>query len=261
MRGVVRIEVQETAGELGALLLESKYIKELKPLRNIAARRRLRIIVATKKVNKHGFAEVVLNPIDYWSVDTSTPVLGLFKHLKQAKEYLTRAAREYRLCPKLLGLERQTKYCFSYHLGYCDGACMGEGDPDGYNARLEKAFDDRRIKAWPFRGPIVFEETSPLTGARESFVIDNWCLLSSFRSNKNGATLQAQEQHRFDYDSYKILYGFLTDTSNRKKIRVPVGEELRSLKMRLTSAQKGDKTQPRKTHSGSTVHELPDRQC
>ncbi len=219
MRGVARIEIQETAGELGALLLESKYIKELKPLRNLALRRRRRIIVAVKKLNKQGFAVVSLKPIDYWSVDTATPVLGLFKHLTQARAYLADAARKYRLCPKLLKLEQPSHYCFSYHLGRCDGACMGEGDPEKYNARLEKAFEDRRIKAWPFERAIVVEETSELTGARESFVIDNWCLLGSYRSDRNGRTSLFQGIHRFDYDSYKILYSYLVDKKNGRRVR------------------------------------------
>ena len=150
MRGVTKIEIRETAGELGALLLESKLIKELRPLKNIASRRRRRIIIAHKKLNNQGFAVVSLKAIDYWSVDASMPVLGLFKHRTQAMEYLAEAAKTYRLCPKLLKLEQPRGYCFSYHLGRCDGACAGEGDPEEYNARLEKAFEARRIAAWPY---------------------------------------------------------------------------------------------------------------
>lgn len=45
-RQVARIEVQETAGELGALLLESELIKQLKPLHNKRLRRQRRLIVA-----------------------------------------------------------------------------------------------------------------------------------------------------------------------------------------------------------------------
>lgn len=219
MRGVKRIEIEETAGELGALLLESKYIKELRPLRNIAARRRRRIIIAVRKLNKQGFAVVSLKAIDYWSIDTSTPVLGIFKHRTQALEYLSEAARTYRLCPKLLKLEQPKRYCFSYHLGRCDGACMGEGDPDEYNARVDRAFAARRIKAWPYEGPIIVEEQSPTSNSRESFVIDNWCLTGSFRSSENGLKPLTVGHHRFDYDSYKILYAYLTDPKNKNVVR------------------------------------------
>ena len=219
MRGVKRIEIQETAGELGALLLESKYIKELRPLRNIAARRRRRIIVAVKKLNKLGFAVVTLKAIDYWSIDPSMSVLGLFKHRTQAMEYLADAARKYRLCPKLLRLEQPKRYCFSYHLGRCDGACMGEGDADEYNARVDKAFEDRRIAAWPFQSAVVVEERSQSGSCYERFVIDNWCLVESSRSEARGGSAALAGKHRFDYDSYKILYVFLTDPKNARLIR------------------------------------------
>lgn len=219
MRGVRRIEIEETAGELGALLLESRYIKELRPLRNVAARRRRRIIVALKKLNRQGFATVTLNAIDYWSVSASTPVLGLFKHKTQAMEYLSEAARTYRLCPKLLRLEQPKRYCFSYHLGRCDGACMGEGDPGEYNRRVDHAFEDRRIKAWPYNGPVVVEEESPSGTARESFVIDNWCLTGATQYRVASDNHAQSEPHRFDYDSYKIIYAYLTDPKNSSRIR------------------------------------------
>jgi DNA polymerase III subunit epsilon len=229
MQGVRKIEVEETAGELGALLLESKYIKELRPLKNVAARQRRRIIVAVKKLNNRGFAVVSLKAIDYWSVDTSSPVLGLFKHRTQAMEYLSETARTYRLCPKLLKLEQPKRYCFSYHLGRCDGACMGEGDPAAYNARLDKAFEARRVKAWPFEGPIVVEEKSPLADSREYFLLDNWCLLGSRKSDVTGMRSWTEGHHRFDYDSYKILYAYLADPRNNDVVRAATRKELTSL--------------------------------
>ena len=219
MRGVKRIEVEETSGELGALLLESKYIKELRPLKNIAARRRRGIVIATRTLNKQGFAVVSLKVVDYWSVDTSTPALGLFKHKTQAMEFLSQAAKKHRLCTKLLKLEQPHQYCFAYHLGRCDGACMGEGNPQEYNARLEKAFEERRVKAWPFQGTIVVEETSVENGTRESFFIDNWCLIGSCRQSAQGNAERLVGQHRFDYDSYKILYSYLTDPRHPIVIR------------------------------------------
>ena len=226
MRGVRKIGIQETAGELGALLLESKFIKELRPLKNIASRRRRRIIVAIKKPNKERFTIVTLKAIDYWSIDPSTPVLGLFKHRTQAMEYLSEVARTYRLCPKLLKLEQPKRYCFAYHLGYCDGACMGEGDPEEYNSRVDKAFEDRRIKAWPFKGTMVVEERSTMNGASELFFIDNWCLVGSHRSEGRDAGHSVGGQHRFDYDSYKILYAYLMDPRNKDVIHPATNREL-----------------------------------
>lgn len=125
-RRVRRVIARETAGELGALLLESQLIKELRPMYNVAARRRRRIVIARKTMNNQGYAVVTLEPVDYLEVKENEPVLGVFKHKTQAKEYLAMIAKTHRLCPKLLRLETARHYCFSYHLGQCDGACMGE---------------------------------------------------------------------------------------------------------------------------------------
>jgi len=202
-RRVKRIEIRTTAGELGALLLESKLIKELRPLHNVAAKRRRRIIIAKRTNARDGYTGVTLEAIDRIDPVHVGSILGLFKHTTQAKEFLAAIARSHRLCPKLLHLEQARTYCFSYHLGHCSGACMGEEDPDAYNTRVEAAFEERRIKAWPYSGRLVIEEYSAENNLRESFVIDNWCLVESLDSTK--------ALHRFDYDSYRILYSYLSE--------------------------------------------------
>jgi DNA polymerase-3 subunit epsilon len=234
MRRVRRVEVRETAGELGALLLESKLIKELRPLFNVMSRRRRRIIAARRSVDKRGYHTVALTAIDYFSIKPKMPVLGIFKTRTQAKEFLTAAAREYRLCPKLMRLETPSRYCFSYHLGRCSGACMGEEDPAAYNARVEQAFDARRIKAWPYPGPVIVEEQSPRAESRELFLVDNWCLLGSVTRADSGLSPSLPGAHRFDYDSYRILYAYLTDERNAPTIRTPDRAELRALTSRVS---------------------------
>jgi DNA polymerase-3 subunit epsilon len=219
-RRVTRIEVRETAGELGALLLESRLIKELRPMFNVAAKRRRRIIIARRALNAQGYATIKLEPIDYLKLDPSMPVLGIFKHTTQAKEFLRSVARSHRLCPKLLRLENARKHCFSYHLGSCDGACMGEEPVEDYNARVETAFEERRIKAWPYDGGVVVEEVSGENGKRELFMIDQWCLVGGVVYDGNRRESGQHLQHRFDYDSYRILYGYLTDPHRSPSISV-----------------------------------------
>ncbi len=218
-RRVRRVDTRETAGELGALLLESKLIKELHPMFNVASRQRRRIIVARGSLNAGGYLVISLEAIDALHLRPDSPVMGIFKHRTQAREFLSQAARDHRLCPKLLRIETGRGYCFSYHLGQCDGACNGEEDPAAYNKRVEQAFDERRIRAWPYAGAIVIEEESP-AGLRESFVIDNWCLLESRRSNARPEEATDPTPHRFDYDSYKILYTYLSDPANAGRISV-----------------------------------------
>ena len=217
-RKVHRVEVRRTAGELGALLLESQLIKELRPFYNVAQRMRRRIIVARSILNKQGYIVVNLDAVDYLEVRESEPILGVFKNRTQAKEFLDTIAKSHRLCPKLLKLEVTRGYCFSYHLHQCDGACMGEEDMERYNARLEEAFEARRVKAWPYEGAVAIEERGSDGGHREVFLLDNWCLIGGVRSSDGTFEKSVQTPRRFDYDSYKILYSYMVDSRNRNTI-------------------------------------------
>jgi DNA polymerase-3 subunit epsilon len=227
------IEVRETAGDLGALLLESRLIKELYPLYNVKAKQRRRIVIAQQSFNSQGYAIISLKAVDYIDPTNTKPIMGIFKHKTQAKEFLVTVAKQFRLCSKLLKLENSRGCCFAYHLGQCDGACVGEEDTEKYNARVDEAFDARRIKAWPFDGTIVVEEESKTAG-KEIFIVDNWCLLGSYKTaakKEFHLPLKSSEGkkkdfclHRFDYDSYKILYNYLTDKRNQSKIQKLLSE-------------------------------------
>ena len=224
-RRIRRIETRGTPGELGALLLESQLIKELRPMFNVAARRRRRIIIARKVEDKRGYAGIDLEAVEYLKFEDGSPIMAIFKHRTQAKEYLKLIARKHRLCPKLLGLEAARTYCFSYHLGYCQGACMGEEDVRQYNDRFEMAFEERRVKAWPYDGGVLVEERSETTGERELFLLDNWCLVASYRLTGSGLTEHIRGNHRFDYDSYKILLSFLSSAEHAHFLRCLPREE------------------------------------
>jgi DNA polymerase III subunit epsilon len=212
---IYRIEVRDTAGELGALLLESQLIKELRPMYNVRSRQPRRIILARRVENAQGYVAVKLEAVDYLDLKPEAPILGIFKHKTQAKEFLETISKTHRLCSKLLRLENSHGCCFSYHLGHCSGACIGEEDAAVYNARVEAAFEARRIIAWPFEGPITVEEISKDKKMREAFVIDNWCLIAGSRkNNRSGRSESSSSPHRFDYDTYKLLYSYVMDEGN-----------------------------------------------
>jgi DNA polymerase-3 subunit epsilon len=223
MKRIHRIDVHETAGELGALLLESRLIKELRPAYNVRLRQPRRIIIARRAENEQGYATVKLEAVDYLDIKPDSPILGIFKHKTQAKEFLDVVAKTHRLCPKLLRLENSSGYCFSYHLAQCSGACMGEEDVSAYNTRVEAAFEARRITAWPFAGKVTIEEVSKNKKLHEIFVIDNWCLVASYNDvnvvSKKFPRQQKSSPHRFDYDTYKILYSYVMDKENKIKIQ------------------------------------------
>lgn len=219
---VASIDFRRTAGELGALLLESQLIMELRPLWNVRQRQKRRIIVARGVTTPRGYDTVSLEAVDRIDPEDPLPVLSMFRTYRQAAEHLAVMARTHRLCPKLLGLERTRSYCFSYHLHRCGGACMGEEDPPSYNRRFAGAFEERRIKSWPFRGAVIIEERSEEHGEREIFVVDRWCLLYSFAYAEERYRLGVQGLHRFDYDSYRILAGYIFEPGHAGDIR-PAG--------------------------------------
>jgi len=218
-----RIEVRETAGELGALLLESRLIKELRPMYNVRLKQVRRIILARRVDNLQGYATVKLEAVDYLEMKPDAPILGVFKHKKQAKEFLSTIAKTHRLCPKLLQLEHAHGCCFSYHLKQCDGACVGEEEAPAYNARLEAAFEARRIVAWPFEGAVTIEEISKDKKLHECFTVDNWCLIPGMKNegihSRQDTVPPTSARHRFDYDTYKILFSYVMEEQNRGRIQ------------------------------------------
>ncbi len=228
-RHVHRIDVQKTAGELGALLLESRLIKDLRPLYNVRSRQKRRIILARRIVNDAGYHGIALEAVTHIEPANGDPIMGIFKNREQARGFLSVIAREHCLCQKLLGLERTTRFCFSFHLHQCNGACMGLEDPRVYNARLEQAFENRRIQAWPFEGGIIIEERSDDGQDGEVFIIDNWCLLYSFAFSLGSFRLKVRGLHRFDYDSYKIIAGYVFDRNHAATIRQASREEIARL--------------------------------
>jgi len=226
---VAAIEFRRTAGELGALLLESQLIKELKPLWNVRQRQKRRIIVGRTILTATGYETIRLEAVDRIDPSDTHPILAIFKTRRQAAEHLAIIAKTHRLCPGLLGLERTERFCFSYHLHQCDGACMGLEESSLYNARFDRAFEERRIRAWPFEGAVIIEEQSEDDLEREVFVVDRWCLLYSFTYAEDRYKLGVQGLHRFDYDSYRILAGYIFDRSRASTIRSATRAEIDTL--------------------------------
>jgi hypothetical protein len=78
------------------------------------------------------------------AVNTITPdlvpdICGVFRSKKQAKDFISKIAKEYQLCEKLLGIDTTSASCFSHKLGICKGACVGKEKPLAYNIRFIEA--------------------------------------------------------------------------------------------------------------------------
>jgi hypothetical protein len=203
---------------------------------NRMARHRRRIILARRVVSTEGYHRVALEAVHQIDPARTDDILGIFKTRIQAKDFLSMAAKTHRLCLNLLGLDNSRRSCFSYHLHQCNGACIGLESPQLYNPRLETAFEERRIKAWPFPGAVIIEEKNKETDDMEVFVVDNWCLLYSFTYSGEKKGLSVRGLHMFDYDSYRIIAGYVFQESHQEHIRPASKAEISSLIRRTHAA-------------------------
>lgn len=211
------IGYHQTTGELSALFLESKLIKELNPVYNRALRKVKQLALMLLRKDEKGYrtADVVYH--SKIELEDLPNLLGVFRTIKQAKEFLDLAVREHGLCPKILGLEKGSGPCFQHQLENCKGACVGKETPAFYNARFTDLFRQRKIKTWPYPGAIVIkDEVDEYDGV--AYVIDNWCLVKTFSYVGSETTEHESVAVEFDYDAYKILTRYFVKNEGRRNI-------------------------------------------
>ncbi len=211
------IETIVTAGELSALFLESKLVKELQPLYNRKLRYQRKLFVLCKVVDDAGYESVELREMEKVTVSDFSDIMAIVKSKKQARSILREISREHNLCPKLLGIEHTKTSCFSYRLGWCKGACAEKEPPLLYNLRMITAFSEYKIKKWPFNGPILIKEENALDEKSIGYVIDSWCYLGNCQTE---SICDISSDYVFDLDMYKILVQYLKQPKNYKKIKV-----------------------------------------
>jgi DNA polymerase-3 subunit epsilon len=211
-----RVVGQETAGELSALLLESKLVKELYPLYNRQLRRQSELVIA-RRIKTKKYPSVVLERANSILEDEYKNILGIFKSISQAKTYIREGATERKLCPQVLGLEKSKGACFNHQIGKCEGACVEKETVKDFTKRFEEMFKKRRLRSWPFKGPILIKEKKN-DEENHSFVLDNWCLLKDVITSEDDIKIENYSP-KFDYDSYKILVRYLRNPLNKRNIR------------------------------------------
>lgn len=201
------IETIQTVGELGALLLESQLVKKLQPIYNRKLRHARNLICLRKSQDEDGYYRVLIST-DPIQIGELSEILGIFRSVKQAKQFLIYLAKESNLCEKLLGTEKTNQACFGYRLGRCKGGCIKKEHPTLYNFRFMEAFKKTRIQNWPFSGPILLKEENPIDKKEEVFIVDQWCVIGSGKVSDDLETIESNE-YNFDLDTYKILNSFL----------------------------------------------------
>ena len=200
----LRLDFIETAGELGALLLEARMIKEQSPLFNQRLRRTRRLCsIRLCQPNKNTAIEIV----DSKAVNFgATPKLfGLFSSTHSVKKKLSELAQQHSLCKCILGLEKTSaRGCFGLQIKTCLGACVGKEDRTQHDARLLAALTDLQIEVWPFSGAVdLIEEQN---GWVQKHRVNNWCHLETWCSKTGQASqFNALDTQEFDRDSYHIL--------------------------------------------------------
>jgi DNA polymerase-3 subunit epsilon len=210
---VRRVDWRETVGELGALLLESRLVKEGRPLHN----RRLR---AAAEPCAWRLEEVGPGDFRPRLVDGDDPGFGrpgeqygFFPNRRQATAALRKIAEAHGLCPIVLGLEKAAKPgrpCFAHQVGRCRGACVGKEPIGVHSARLMAALAKLQLKSWPYPGPMGLVERDDFRDMEEVHVVDGWRYLGSARDEADiRQLLENAGQARFDMDTYKILKAHL----------------------------------------------------
>ncbi|HXP67327.1 MAG TPA: exonuclease domain-containing protein [Steroidobacteraceae bacterium] len=215
---VRRVDWRQTAGELGAMLLESHWIRTLKPQQNrnhkdTAQSVTLRLADAAGRVRIQRIDE--LEPPDL------AQSFGVFHSDKDARKALTDIARAQHLCLKVLGLEESEGSCFAMQVGKCKGACVGKEAPILHAMRLQLALSALKIKSWPYPGRIALRERASgafqTDGTRggEFHVLDHWMYLGSARSEEDLEVLRGREAGGgFDVDVYRILLRYFSNHPN-----------------------------------------------
>ena len=210
---IKRVEWKETAGELGALLLEAKLVKKLQPVYNRLLRNvtKLYSIRMSFQMNDLPWFRVV-------SIDDLDPanlefMYGVFKTKKGAKELINNLANEFNLCTKLLGLESGKGKCFAHQLNKCTGVCVGHEKHDLHHLRLRQALTGHKIKTWPYEGRIGIKELNTDTNNTEVHIFEHWCHLETVNNETDLIeAVTTKYDKKFDLDFYRLIQKSLVNT-------------------------------------------------
>lgn len=196
-----RLDWQETTGDIGALLLETHLIKQLKPLHNRRPKKNAELNTWVLDDCGEGWLKPRLVTTDELDFSLQQPCYGIFKNTREALEVLRSLASEHRLCHTLLGLERTPpgKACTGHQLKHCKGACVGKESPAQHSIRLIAGLTRLKLQPWPYPGPALLQE-GPV-----AHVLDAWRYLGSARDEAEIQEYLAGERPPFDRDIYRIL--------------------------------------------------------
>lgn len=209
---IKHVEWIKTAGELGALLLESRLIKEKQPIYNRQLRSERQLCSWQICADAESSPQVVLKRESEISADMMGSLFGTFKTKRQAVEALRQIAENHQLCPRLLGLESGKGACFSHQLKRCKGVCAGKEPKFMHHLRLQQALSAHRLKSWPYPAKIGIREHDAESDKTEIHLFDQWCHIATVDNEANMETISTSKTvFAFDHDTYKLLLKALRD--------------------------------------------------
>ena len=212
LRDTKRVDWVETAGELGALLLEAKLLKQLQPVYNKPSRvagPAVAVALRGGPGNEVAAGELALSIVE---IDRVLPrmlngLYGPFRSRRECLVALREMAAAWQLCPKRIGVqgfERRTAACCNVQLKRCRGVCCGREDPRQHDLRLLSALNALRMPDWPWPDAVSVNERRPGAGKGERHWLAHWCHLGS-EPEQDAVGAPSQADARFDYDHYRIL--------------------------------------------------------
>jgi DNA polymerase-3 subunit epsilon len=204
-----RIDWIETVGELGALLLETRLIKSLRPAHNRKSRGGEGLCTwRLVEVGEGDYRPMLVHGEDI-DLGQGREVYGLFHGEREARQALRKIAEAHALCPVILGLEQASapgRACFGHQVRKCRGACVGKEAIGLHSARLMSALAKIKLKAWPYPGAVGIVETDAVTGRRDVHVARDWRYLGTAREETDvAAILDVTTPAPFDRDIYQLL--------------------------------------------------------
>lgn len=201
-----RVEWIETAGELGALLLEARLVKELQPLLNRQLRRERALCAWRLDDNPNAKPMMTLVRGDDLQPREFGQLYGVYRSKNQALSSLRELADTHGLCHQALGLESGKGRCFAHQIGRCKGVCCGGEKPELHHLRLKLALKQQQLRVWPHPCKIGLREHNAQTGRTDMHVFDQWCHLATVQNEAElDDILASNTSLAFDLDTYRLL--------------------------------------------------------
>ncbi|NDP39034.1 MAG: DNA polymerase III subunit epsilon [Rhodoferax sp.] len=212
-----RVEWRETAGELGALLLEARLVKEKQPVYNRQLRRESTLCAWRLADNPLARPLLTLVRSEALQPQEFGQMYGVYRSKNQAIRSLRELADSQGLCLQALGLESGQGRCFAHQIGRCQGVCCGEETPQRHHLRLQLALAQQKLQVWPYAGKIGLREYNARSGRTDIHIFEQWCHLATVHDAAELAdALGSRSTLAFDLDTYRLLLKHIAAPGKRK---------------------------------------------